>query len=186
MLHPQLPDLQVALDDTERRAHALAALAGHDRWMQAPAPGRWSPSQCVQHLVRTIDAFLPIVDDAFERAARPPAAPAAPYRPDLIGRLLLWMLEPPYRIRTATPAPFVPDEARPAAIDLAEFVARHEAWRRRLRRADGYPLETMRIASPFVRRTSYSLYSTFCIVPTHERRHLWQGEQALAASAHRR
>jgi hypothetical protein len=49
-----------------------------------------------------------------------------------------------------------------------------------MRNAAGYRLDAIRIASPFVRRTRYSLYTTFCIVPSHERRHLWQAEQTLA------
>lgn len=185
MAHPQLPTLHHALDDTERRAHALAARAGHDRWMQSPAPGRWSPSECVQHLVATIDAFVPLVDEALTRAERPTPPAVGPYRPDLMGRVLLWVIEPPYRIATKTSERFVPAAARTADLDLAELVARHEVWHARMRRANGYPLDAIHIASPFMRHVRYSLYTTFCLVPTHERRHLWQAEQTLARLARR-
>lgn len=183
MAHPQLPALHHELDETERRAHTLAARAGRDRWMQSPGPGRWSPSECVQHLVATIDAFVPLVDEALTRAGQPATASAGPYRPDLIGRILLWTLEPPYRIRTRTGERFVPAAARSADVDLGHLVARHEAWRARMRRAKGHPLDAIHIASPFMRHVHYSLYTTFCLVPTHERRHLWQAEQTLAEMA---
>lgn len=181
MATPQLPALHRALDDTERRAHALAARAGHERWMRAPSPGRWSPSECVQHLVATIDAFLPLVDDALAQAPRPAEPVRGPFAPNLTGRLLLWTIEPPYRMRARTGAAFVPPAARRPDVDLAELVARHEQWRSRMRRADGYPLDTLRIPSPFLSWMTYSVYTAFCIVPVHERRHLWQGEQAIAA-----
>lgn len=180
MAFPQLPALHHALDDTERHAHVLAARAGHDRWMQRPSAGRWSPSECVQHLIATIDAFVPLVDEALAHAERPATPDPGPYRPDLLGRVLLWAIEPPYRMRASTGARFVPAGARTADVDLAELVARHETWHACMRHAAGYRLDAIRIASPFVRRTRYSLYTTFCIVPSHERRHLWQAEQTLA------
>src|SRR5690606_30798971 len=174
MAHPQLPALHLALDDTERRAHALAARAGQEVWMRAPGPDRWSPSECVQHLIATLDAIQPRVDEALAQAT-PPAAPVpGPFSPDLMGRLLIWTLEPPYRMRMKTGAAFVPADARPPAVDLSELVARHEEWRARMRRAVGHPIDRLRIPSPFAKGISYSIYSTFCIVPVHERRHLWQ------------
>lgn len=181
MPHPQLPALHHALDDTERRAHALAVHAGHDGWMRRPAPERWSPSECLQHLVATLDAFLPLVDQALDDAPRPAAPVRGPFAPDLMGRMLLWVIEPPYRVRAKTGPSFVPPGARPPGADLEALVERHQAWHARMRRADGYPLDRLRIASPFMRGIRYSLYTTFCIVPTHERRHLWQAEQALSA-----
>lgn len=180
MAHPQLPALHHALDETERRAHVLAARAGHDRWMQRPAPARWSPSECVQHLVATIDAFVPLVDAALMRAERPMPPAVGPYHPDLMGRVLLWAMEPPYRIATKTGQRFVPVAARAPDQDLADLVARHEAWRARMRRASGYRLDAIRVASPFMRHVRYSLFTTFSLVPVHERRHLWQAEQTLA------
>lgn len=184
MATPQLPELHQALDDTEHRAHALAARAGHDGWMRAPGPGRWSPSECVQHLVATLDAFIPLVDAALEQAPRTGVPVRGPFAPDLGARLLIWMLEPPYRMRSRTSERFVPPAARHPEEDLAEFVARHEQWRARMRRADGLPLDRLKVPSPFVRGMRYSLYSTFCIIPVHERRHLWQAEQAVDAGGH--
>lgn len=179
MPHPQLPALHAALDQTERIAHALAARAGHTHWMQRPSPTRWSPSECVQHLIASIDAFVPLVDEALRHAEKPAAPSAGPFDPDLLGRLLLWAIEPPYRLRVKTAAPFVPAAARTAGTDLADLVSRHAMWHARMRQANGYPLDRIRIPSPFVKRAGYSLYTTFCIVPCHERRHLWQAERAL-------
>lgn len=183
MAYPQLAALHHALDDTERRAHALPARAGHDGWMHSPGPGRWSASECVQHLVASIDAFLPLVDEALARAERPASPAVGPYRPDLLGRVLLWVIEPPYRLKAKTSARFIPAAARTADVDLAELVGRHEAWHARMRRASGYRLDAIHLASPFVSRVRYSLYTTFCIVPTHERRHLWQAEETVAQLA---
>jgi hypothetical protein len=45
--------------------------------------------------------------------------------------------------------------------------------------ADGLPLGSVRITSPFDPRLRYNLYSCLTILPRHQHRHLWQAEQAL-------
>ena len=50
----------------------------------------------------------------------------------------------------------------------------------RIDRAEGLPLEQLRIASPFNARLKYNLYSAFRLLPVHQRRHLWQAEQVRA------
>jgi hypothetical protein len=39
----------------------------------------------------------------------------------------------------------------------------------------------MKIISPFDRRVRYNVFSAFRIVVAHQRRHLWQAEQAVAS-----
>lgn len=179
MHHPQLLGIVRQLDATAGRAEALATRAGSGRWQTRPSPGQWAPSECVQHLITTIDAFLPLFDASLDAADRPEVPCARTFRPGLFGRALLWVIEPPYRMRAKTTDAFVPPTSRTSDVDLAEFADRHDALRRRMERADGYPLDRLTIVSPFDARVSYSLFTTFCIVPTHERRHLWQGERAV-------
>ena len=181
-MHPQLTEILDQLDDTERRAQALAARAQGDAWMRRPSPTTWSPSDCVQHLVTSIDAFLPLVDEVLDTTPRPSPPDTRRYSAGWLGRILLWSIEPPYRMRVRTAARFVPGAPRSVDVDLAEFMTRHAEWRSRMARADGLPLDRLRIVSPFDRRVRYSLYTTFRIVPTHERRHLWQAERVLAGA----
>lgn len=179
--HPQLLDIETQLEATALRARTLAERAGPDRWQTQPAPGQWSPSECVQHLITTIDEFIPLVDAALQASPRPAVAVDRRFRPSLLGRLLLWVIEPPYRVRANTSAPFIPPTTRTPDEDLAALAERHAAFRACMVRADGYPLDRLTIVSPFDRRVRYSLFTTFAIVPAHERRHLWQAERAVAA-----
>jgi hypothetical protein len=39
---------------------------------------------------------------------------------------------------------------------------------------------TTKVTSPFDSRVSYNVFSMFCILETHERRHLWQAERAAS------
>jgi len=51
----------------------------------------------------------------------------------------------------------------------------------RIDRAQGLPLERLRVVSPFNARVKYNLYSALKLIPVHQRRHLWQAEQVRAA-----
>jgi len=108
-----------------------------------------------------------------------PLASRRRYRRDFFGWLLCRMAEPPYRLRAATTPRFIPTVRGSRADVLAEFVRLQQELTARLYRADGLDLSALKIVSPFDNRLAYHLYSCFRILPTHQRRHLWQGEQVL-------
>lgn len=178
----QLDAIHRELDATETRARTLAGQAGDSRWALRPSAHAWSVSECVQHLVLTADRVLPLLDAALD--PQTPTTPVrGPYRRSLFGRLFAWSLEPPYRIRFTTSAPFVPAAARPAEVDLDDLHQRHVALHAHIARADRWPLDRIRIQSPFDRRLRYSVFTALHVLAAHERRHLWQAEQTLAALA---
>jgi len=129
-------------------------------------------------LTLTTRAYLPLLDEALARVT-PSHGAAQVYRPDLMGRLLAWFLEPPYRIRSATAAAFVPGTTEDAGAVMEQFQASQAELEQRLERAEGRDLGSVRLISPFNARVKYNLVSTFLIILAHERRHLWQAEQAV-------
>jgi hypothetical protein len=135
----------------------------------------------VQHLVTTIEQFLPAFDAALADTPRREAALDAPYRQSVVGRLFVWLLEPPYRIRFRTAPPFVPEHARAPDVDLDAFLQRHRELGTRLDTGRDRAIDQVMLPSPFDARVRYSIFTAFRVIPAHERRHLWQAEQALAA-----
>jgi hypothetical protein len=82
-----------------------------------PAPSRWSVAEHVEHLCLTTEAYLPLIASAADALrARGERAQGA-LRADLMGRFLLWMVEPPVRKRVRTSDRFVPGPATDAARD---------------------------------------------------------------------
>jgi hypothetical protein len=65
---------------------------------------------------------------------------------------------------------------------LPTFVESQEILVDCLRAADGVALDRATLISPFNRRLRYNLLSAFAILAAHERRHLWQVEQAIKSS----
>jgi hypothetical protein len=177
----QLDAVVRELEDARERAHRLARGLDAATWTRRPPGGGWSVSECVQHLTLSSEAFLGRLQDAVTEARAKGLAAKAPYRLDVLGRLLCWMLEPPYRLRVKTSPPFVPGAQAPVTEVLGEFDRWQEALVACVRSAEGLAIDRVRVASPFGARARYSVYSSFRIIPVHQRRHLWQAEQLLRA-----
>ena len=90
-------------------------------------------------------------------------------------------MEPPSRFRIKTTAPFVPAaiESREKVLDT--FDALQDALRGCVRETHGLDLGRLRLASPFNSRLRYNLYSCLRLIPAHQRQHLVQAENVVAA-----
>lgn len=177
-LHPQVRQVEQELAVCTTRAARLVDGTPEQDFHRSPVQGQWSVAQCLVHLNLTTRAYLPLIDDAMQ-VGRLTALTGPPrrYRRDLTGWLLCRMSEPPYRIRTTTRPRFVPADPGSRSEVLSEFVRLQQELTVRLYRTEGLHLGKIRIVSPFDGRLEYSLYSCFRILPAHQRRHLWQGEQ---------
>jgi hypothetical protein len=168
------------LNDATDRARRLVDSTEPRLFTVRPQLSAWSASECIAHLSISTEQFLPVlrtaIEDARKRGVRPEQKPSM----DLMGRILRWFLEPPVRSRVKTAARFVPKGVRAKAEALAEFVSLQGQLIELVRSAEDIGLSRVKIVSPFDKRVRYSIYSAFLIVTAHQRRHLWQAEQAVA------
>jgi hypothetical protein len=174
-----LDDLEAQFNAAVARAQALVDSAGTVLCNTPPAAGSWSAAECLQHLNISADAFLPIWQQIIANAGPRKKEMNAPYRTDFWGRLFSWILEPPPRTRSKTPVPFEPVECKEIGTVLAGFVERQGRIVASLRRCRGRAIDQVKMGSPADRRIRYSIWSSFLIVAAHQRRHLWQAEQAV-------
>jgi hypothetical protein len=180
-----LQDLEKELNDATHRAWTLVQSTDGRLFTVRPNPSSWSAAECLSHLSLSSEMFLPVlqtaVTDAKTRGLTPPKH--AP-KMDLIGRVLRWFLEPPIRQRLKTSARFVPRSVRAKAEAFGEFAALQSKLAELLTSARSIDLNRVKIKSPFDKRIRLNLYSAFRILIAHQRRHLWQAEQAVAALRH--
>jgi hypothetical protein len=173
---PQLTELKQQFEACSKVAQDLVASVTEAEYQQRPKSDRWSIAECVEHMTATTRLYLPILRAALEEA--PPGE--GPYKMDWRGRLLKWILEPPYRSRVKTlPSmePKITDIKRVLPDFLAsqqQLFAAMEPWR-------GRALGKVSIASPFNKRFRYNIYSLFNVVAAHQRHHLWQAERVKEA-----
>lgn len=175
---PQLEQLDGQFQTVSERAGDLAEMAGAKLAVR-PAPGRWSVAECLEHLRVSSEAFFPVLSKAFEEARKRNQTSDGPYRLDFMGKLLIWTLEPPPKFRFPTPPAFLPVEMGPPGRVLRDFLTSQQRVREVLAAGDGLALDKIKIRSPFDRRVRYSAWSALCAAASHQRRHLWQAEQAL-------
>jgi hypothetical protein len=179
----QLTTVIAELGAASDRLHRLTD--GLDEWLWATkaSPEAWSAAQCVEHLNLTSRAFVPLLKDALDRVSGRQAA-GRRYRRDPVGWFIGLASGPMVRLgswrlgRIQTTAPFRPDEAPALQPTVAEFDRLQQQLRQVVGRADGLPIDAVKIVSPFDTRVSYSVYSAFVIIPRHQMRHIEQAEES--------
>ncbi|HSP17018.1 MAG TPA: DinB family protein [Thermoanaerobaculia bacterium] len=176
-----LAAVETELNEATERARRLVDSTPGRMFTVRPTLTQWSAAECLAHLSVSSELFLPVlrrsIDDAHKRrmkATRPP-------RMDLLGRILRWFLEPPVRSRVKTTAAFVPKAIRAKSEALAEFSLLQSQLIDVLHSAADVPMAKLKIVSPFDSRVRYNVFSAFRIMAAHQRRHLWQAEQAVEA-----
>ena len=176
-----IDDVEKELNDATRQAWALVQSTDPRLFTVRPAQGSWSAAECISHLSISTEMFLPVLKKAIEDARTRGLTSKKEPGMDVLGRVLKWFLEPPIRQRMRTSAPFVPRSVRAKAEAFGEFASLQSKLAELLEGARGLNLRKLKIVSPFDRRVKYNVYSAFKIVVAHQRRHLWQAEQAVAA-----
>ncbi|HEX8251809.1 MAG TPA: DinB family protein [Thermoanaerobaculia bacterium] len=177
-----LEDVEKELDEATRRAWTLVQSTDARLFTVRPNPASWSAAECLSHLSISTEMFLPVLRGALEDARKRGIVQKGKREPkmDLLGRVLRWFLEPPVRQRTTTTAPFVPRSVRAKAEAFGEFASLQSKLSELVAAARGLELTKVKIVSPFDKRVKYNAFSAFRILVAHQRRHLWQAEQAVA------
>jgi DinB superfamily len=176
-----LEDIESELDQATARAWQLVKNIDGRMFTVRPDPSSWSAAECLSHLSISSEEFLPVLERAIADAKARGITSTKKPRMDMLGRVLRWFLEPPIRKRVKTAARFVPKSVRAKAEAFGEFSALQSRLIDQVHAADGLDLQKVKIVSPFDKRVKYNLYSAFRILAAHQRRHLWQAEQAVEA-----
>ena len=173
--------LRSELDGTTSRLHVLVDTMDEATWRTKPGEGRWSVAECIEHLNMTSRAYVPLLRDALKQGrARGLTNPGGSNRLGLTGWMMVKYLEPPVRQqrRTRTGPAFMPASVEPKAKVVGEWEQLHREMISILAEAEGLAISKIQMRSPFNSRLSYSVYTAFRVLTAHERRHLWQAEQA--------
>lgn len=176
------PQLQAIADDLQaasaRVARLRTSLPG-DRWQARNEPARWSVAECVEHLNLSSAGMLPPIEAAVEEARQLPRTTRR-LRRDPVGWLLGKFVGPEYARRMPTTPSMMPARE----LDPERVVADFERWQARthevLAQCDGYPVDRLKLISPFNARVRYNIYAGLLILSRHQHRHLQQAERVWA------
>jgi hypothetical protein len=180
-VNAQLIALSEKLRLNAKRAESLVSRAGEAGLAVRSRSGSWSAAECLVHLTISTEVYFPAWPSALAdaRARGLIESGERPFRMDFAGAILNWSLKPSTRIRTSTPAIL-----RPAISGdvLAGFLRSQDRLLEVLAESSGLALDRIKIASPVNARVRYSVWSSFRIMDTHQRRHLLQAERAASLS----
>lgn len=180
-MHPQLQYIIDEFERAQQHLHALASNTTDALWSKRPGNDRWSVADNIEHLNRTSEIFLPVMQAGVAEARTRGGAAPARMRRDLMGWLLWKVMPPPVkRMRVKTKPRFVPTGELDRARLLSDFDRLQQEQIACVRSADGLAIDRIKITSPIDGKARYNLYACFTILPVHQERHIWQAEQALS------
>jgi hypothetical protein len=179
-MNEQLQQVDRELRRALERLRGLAEGAAAGSWEKRPKQGGWSASQCIQHLNLTSEASLPLIRQGLEELEQRRGTAPTRLRRDPMGWLIWRSQAETARMRTRTSDRFTPGSEHSAAELVTRFEALQHELLEMVQRADGLPLGSFRIRSPFNSRVRYNLYSALSSLAVHQHRHLAQAERAAA------
>ncbi|MDO8793556.1 MAG: DinB family protein [Vicinamibacterales bacterium] len=173
-------ELETYLDQlTSIRQDAGGLMSGlsDEQFMWRPDPGRWSMSECFDHLNITAERnFIPGIDGAIADARKRGLTSAGPFVYPALQQLFLRVSEPPPKVRFKAPAAAKPKHPRPLSVVRDEFMAWQDRIAERIHQAEGLDLRKARHPTP-LRVWRWSLGTYLGVTLAHERRHIWQARQ---------
>ena len=183
MLPPDLGALDEAFAANERDARTLVANLTEAQGTWCPAPGSWSVAECLDHLAVGNRVYLAAMQPPARRARQAGWVRRKPAVPGRLGGWFARSLEPPVnpRRRLRAPRAIVPRPGPPLADASAAFFASHDEVRRFLHAHADLDLAGVHFPNPFVFGLRFSLATGLHVLAAHERRHLWQARQVVAA-----
>ena len=147
-------------------------------WHEPPGSGRWSPAECIAHLNLSSAAVLPCLREALRAARACRQTAGSRYRLDAMGWLLKRLVSPGSRLKLVAPRDLAPEDCETVDCLMARFEALQAELIAIARDADGLPIDTVTVVSPFDARIKTTLYAALVLVPRHQHRHLLQASRA--------
>jgi hypothetical protein len=181
MTREQADELANQLAAISDGARSLAREFSSRELTAPPTAGAWSAADNLMHLTLASQALIPRMSKTLGKLAEGGRRREGPSRPDWVGRLYAWALEPPVFFKARAPRPFVPPPGTSAEEALPAFLAEQERVLALVERSPGLDLAARKVPSPVSRHLRYNVCSAFRILLAHQRRHLWQARRAALA-----
>ena len=165
------------LNAIRTRAQQLVTGLSPEQHTRRADPAKWSIAECLQHLNRTAAAVQPKIAQAIEQGKKENMTGTEPFPPGPMGRLLIWIAEPPPKFRMRAPKEIAPQlkQGDPSAL-MTEFMEVQNGWERLIRDSEGMDQRRVKVSSLFPGLPRMRLAAPIPWMLAHQRRHLWQAE----------
>jgi hypothetical protein len=175
----ELNDLISELEKISENAQKTFGSLSAEQINWRPGAESWSVGQCFEHLIKINSAYFPEFESLIkgERKNRfwENYSPLSRF----FGNLLFKSLSPQAERKLKAPK-----VARPAASDITpsiieDFVKHQAEVADKIRQTENLETKKIIITSPFIKVITYSLFDSYRIIVTHEKRHFEQAERVM-------
>jgi DinB family protein len=165
------------VDAIRTRAQQLVSGLTPNQLTRRLDPAKWSIAECLTHLNLTAAVVQPKIAVAIELGRKENMTGTGPFSPGPLGRVLMWIAEPPPKFRMQAPKKIAPAIAHgdPAQI-MADFMNVQDRWEKLVRDCEGLDQNKIKVASLFPGLPRLRLAAPIPWMMAHQRRHLWQAE----------
>ena len=144
-----------------------------------PSEGEWSIGQCFDHLIRSDQAFVPIIEAILAGRRRQSAWERMPLLPSFFGRFLIRALRPDSGWKTMARPTFSPSRSQIAADIVGRFLEQQRRLLGLMEATRGLDLNGITITSPVSRVITYRLMDAYRIILVHEQNHVAQAKRVM-------
>ncbi len=142
-----------------------------------PSAESWSVGQCFEHLIKINSEYFSEFENIIKGEKKQNFWESYSPFSGFFGNLMFKSLSP--KAERKLKAPKV---ARPATSDISpaiiEDFAKHQAEMiDKIRQTENLDTKKIILTSPFIKAITYSLFDTYRIIVTHEKRHFQQAER---------
>jgi hypothetical protein len=145
-------------------------------WREAPS--RWSIAENLVHLAKTVELCTPALEKAIGDARREGKLSEGPFEQGVMGKIFVWYVEPPPKIKLPAPKSLLPKFEGSGAESVQAYLSSQDFILSKLEAADGVDLRKASFKSPFASFVKMDLLALFSVWTAHERRHIEQMKKA--------
>lgn len=151
----------------------------------APAPGKWSAVQCLEHLNTYGRYYLPELEKAIVVAEQKNSRPEPTFKSSWLGAYFTRLMQPKedgqLRSQMKSPKGHIPALNPDVAMVLQEFIDQQQQMEALLLRAEKINIGQHKVPTSLSRFIKLSVGDTFGFLTAHINRHVLQAERAMAA-----
>ncbi len=172
-LTEELRGLCEQIDNLKEDALELTAPLSDTQFAWRPGIGRWSISECLEHLNVVDRLHLPLLADAMAQGRAAGLTGTGPFRYGFLSRRFVRYQDGPVKIKKKAPREYRPPSGGPKEKVVAESISIHDQMRELAVKSNGLDLARIKTRTPFP-VIKFSLGQRFAILAAHDRRHLQQ------------
>jgi len=182
--HELLQELRKQIATIQDKAENRFGKSADAALQFAPAPGKWTAVQCLEHLNTYGRYYLPELEKAIAGAEKKNSRSEPTFKSSWLGAYFTRLMQPKddgqLRSQMKSPKDHIPAMQLDVASVLQEFADQQQQLEALLIRAEKVNIRRHKVATSLSRFIKLSVGDTFGFLIAHINRHVLQAERAMA------